>query len=92
MRMLVIAAAALLYAGAAYAQSAVQTPGQPGSGYQAPATQGVNNPNQMPAKIADPSKPGSGFKAPEGPSAHAPANGPATNAKGELPKGGKNQD
>lgn len=91
MRILAIAAAALLITGAAYAQSAVQNPSVPGSGYKSPAVSGVNNPNQTPAQLADPTKPGSGYKAPEGPSAHAPAT-PAVTEGGSLPKGGKNKN
>ncbi len=91
MRILAIAAAAVLMAGTAFAQSAIQNPSQPGSGYKAPEVSGVNNPNQAPAALSDPSKPGSGYKAPEGPSAHAPAT-PAVTEGGSLPKGGKNKD
>lgn len=80
MRILAIAAAALLIAGAAYAgekndqakSSAVPESHQTGT----PTTSG----------LATPGQPGSGYKAPE----KANANGPATR-NGDLPKGGKNK-
>jgi hypothetical protein len=86
MRILATAAAALLISGAAYAQSAVQNPSVPGSGYQSPqATQsGAGTTSGM----ATPGQSGSGYKAPE----KVNTSGPATNDKGELPKGGKNKD
>ena len=91
MRILAIAAAATLFAGAALAQSALPNPSQPGSGYKVPETAGVNNPTQSPAQLADPNKPGSGYQAPTGPSANAPAT-PAVTESGSLPKGGKNKN
>ena len=86
MRIPAITAAAVLIASAAYAQSAVQNPSVPGSGYQAPARQQTGG--QTTSGIATPGQPGSGYKAPE----KANTTGPATNDKGELPKGGKNKD
>jgi len=44
MRTLAIAAAALLFAGTAYAQSAVQNPSVPGSGYKAPEKANMTGP------------------------------------------------
>jgi hypothetical protein len=71
-RTLAIAAAALLFTGAASAQSGISTPDQPGSGYQIPSTPSTT---QAPEKTAlppenlsginDPSKPGSGYQVPE---------------------------
>ncbi len=90
MRILAIAAAAMLIAGAAFAQSAIEKPGQPGSGYKSPEVSGVNNPTQTPAGIAptgaDPAhpQPGEGYKSPSGPSAQAPAT-PAVTEGGSLP-------
>ena len=70
MRVLAIAAAAaLLVAGTAYGQSAVQNPSVPGSGYKAPESQATGAP--MTSKIVPvpgrgESAPGAGYKIPEG--------------------------
>jgi len=64
MRILVIAAAAVLVTGAAYAQSGAgaQNPSVPGSGYQAPAAGAAGTGQMSGAGVADPSKPGSGYQ------------------------------
>jgi hypothetical protein len=68
MRVLAITAAALLFAGAAYAQSALPTPGQPGSGYKAPESQPTMTPQTSkitPVPGQGTSTPGAGYKIPE---------------------------
>ena len=68
MRILAITAAALLYAGAAYAQSAVQNPSVPGSGYKAPESQATGAPQTskiVPVPGRGESAPGAGYKIPE---------------------------
>ena len=86
MRTLAIAAATLLFAGAAYAQSAIQNPSVPGSGYQAPAPTGTPKPTEtMGASKSHEGNPQ------DMPAAKGQAM-PATNNKGDMPKGDKNKN
>ena len=77
MRVLTIAAAALLIAGAAFAQTAVQNPSEPGSGYKVPETTTTTSqaPFGVPPQGADPAhpQPGEGYKIQGGKSPTAPA-------------------
>jgi len=91
MRILAITAAAVLIAGAAYAQSAIQNPSVPGSGYKAPEAQPAGTPltsGTVPVPGQGANAPGAGYKIPE----KANSTGPAMRDNGELPKGGKNQN
>ena len=75
MRILATAAAALLIAGPAFAQSAVSTPGQPGSGYKAPEAQATGAPvtsGTVPVPGRGESAPGAGYKIPGSPQTGAP--------------------
>ena len=93
MRIFAIAAAAMFIAGAAYAQSAIQNPSVPGSGYKIPETQQTGTPTTsqtVPVPGRGTSAPGAGYRIPEKASPTAPAS-PAGNPNGDLPKGGKNK-